>query len=97
MTLPVGSVLCLRLVEMILPTGQCGRTERKCSTIGPAASRPVGGRLQLRADSSERSQLMTNAEAHTGDTPIPDELQEAARQLSNWGKWGPDDELAPST
>jgi kynurenine formamidase len=36
---------------------------------------------------------MANAEAHTGDTPIPDELQEAARQLSNWGKWGPDDEL----
>ena len=29
----------------------------------------------------------------TGETPIPEELVEAARELSNWGRWGADDEL----
>ncbi len=34
------------------------------------------------------------SESHaTGQIGIPEELREAARELSNWGKWGPDDEL----
>jgi len=29
----------------------------------------------------------------TGEVPVPEELREASRQVSNWNRWGPDDEL----
>lgn len=29
----------------------------------------------------------------TGEVAVPEELKQASRQVSNWGRWGPDDEL----
>lgn len=35
----------------------------------------------------------TESQASTGEVDVPEELREASRQVSNWNRWGPDDEL----